>query len=159
MSMTAVPTSIRLVRAAIAVSSGNGEASCRSKWCTRTKAPLTPSSSAAWASSMVCSSASAAVRVCDPGAARQCPNDRNPIFFTLMTAPAAAAGFPRSGGDADPVQGHRGAPAKRVGDLGDHVDVVDQGGQVGLGGLAGDLDRVGDPRGRGGLAAVAAVHG
>ena len=71
MSMTAVPISIRLVRAAMAASSGNGEASCRSKWCTRTNAPSIPSSSAAWASSIVCSSASAAVRVCDPGAARQ----------------------------------------------------------------------------------------
>jgi hypothetical protein len=47
MSMTAVPISIRLVRAAIADSSGNGDASCRSKWCTRTKAPSTPISSAA----------------------------------------------------------------------------------------------------------------
>jgi len=36
MSMTAVPISIRLVLAAIAVSSGNGEASWRSKWWTRT---------------------------------------------------------------------------------------------------------------------------
>ena len=71
MSMTAVPISIRLVRAPIAASSGNGEASCRSKWCTRTNAPSIPRSSAAWASSMVCSSASEAVRVCDPGAARQ----------------------------------------------------------------------------------------
>ena len=32
MSMTAVPISIRLVRAAMAESSGNGEASWRSKW-------------------------------------------------------------------------------------------------------------------------------
>ena len=66
MSMTAVPISIRLVFAAIAESSGNGEESCRSKWWTRTNAPSIPISSAACASSIVCSSASAAVRVCDP---------------------------------------------------------------------------------------------
>ena len=47
MSMTAVPISIRLVRAAMAESSGNGDASWRSKWWTRTNAPSTPSSSAA----------------------------------------------------------------------------------------------------------------
>ena len=36
MSITAVPSSIVEVRAAIADSSGNGDASCRAKWCTRT---------------------------------------------------------------------------------------------------------------------------
>ena len=71
-----------LVRAAIADSNGNGEASCRSKWCTRTYAPSMPMSSAAWARSMVCSRASAAVLVCEPPALRQCPNERKPIFFT-----------------------------------------------------------------------------
>ena len=56
-----------MVRAAIAASSGNGEASCRAKWCTRTYAPETPTSSAATASSMVCRSASCPVRTWDPG--------------------------------------------------------------------------------------------
>jgi hypothetical protein len=36
MSTTPVPISIRRVRAAMADSNGNGEASCRAKWCTRT---------------------------------------------------------------------------------------------------------------------------
>src|SRR5437868_6433766 len=35
MSMTAVPISIRFVRAPTAASSGNGDASCRAKWRTR----------------------------------------------------------------------------------------------------------------------------
>src|SRR5581483_6157119 len=77
--MTAVPISMRLVRTPIAASSGNGEESCRAKWWTRTKAPSTPSSSAATASSTVCASASAAVRVADHSAACQCPNERKPI--------------------------------------------------------------------------------
>ena len=94
MSMTAVPISIRRVRAPIAASSGNGEASCRSKWCTRTNAPSTPMSSAACASSTVCSSESAALRVCDPGTSRQCPNERNPIFFTPWISAASPARIP-----------------------------------------------------------------
>ena len=81
MSMTPVPISIRLVRAPIAASSGNGEASWRAKWCTRKYAPSAPSSSAATARSIDCSSASAAERVCDCGDGVQWPNDRNPIFF------------------------------------------------------------------------------
>ena len=52
--MTPVPTSIREVRAAMAVSSGIGDAACRAKWCTRTYAPLTPISSAPSAISTVC---------------------------------------------------------------------------------------------------------
>jgi hypothetical protein len=35
MSMTAVPISMRFVRAPTAASSGKGEPSCRAKWCTR----------------------------------------------------------------------------------------------------------------------------
>jgi hypothetical protein len=35
MSITPVPISIRLVRAPMAASSGNGEASWLAKWCTR----------------------------------------------------------------------------------------------------------------------------
>jgi hypothetical protein len=58
MSMTAVPISIRRVRAAIALSSGNGEASWRAKWWTRTNAPSIPISSDASASSIVWRSAS-----------------------------------------------------------------------------------------------------
>jgi hypothetical protein len=94
MSMTAVPISIRLVLAAMAASSGNGDASCRSKWCTRTNAPSAPISSAACASSIVWSSESAALRVCDPAMSRQCPNERNPIFFTRESASRGAPGFP-----------------------------------------------------------------
>ena len=104
MSITPVPISIRRVRAPIAASSGNGDASCRSKWCTRTNAPSTPSSSAASASSMVCNSASAAVRVCDPGAARQCPNDRNPILFRRPYQALVPAGIPCLGGLTAPVR-------------------------------------------------------
>ena len=67
MSITPVPISIRLVLAPMAASSGNGEASCRAKWCTRKYAPSAPSSSAATARSMDWSRASAAERVCDCG--------------------------------------------------------------------------------------------
>ena len=82
MSITAVPISMRLVRAPTAASSGNGEASCRAKWCTRKYAPSAPSSSAATASSMDCSSASDAVRVRDAAVGVQWPKDRNPMCFT-----------------------------------------------------------------------------
>src|SRR3954454_18735213 len=82
MSMTPVPTSFRLVHAASAASNGNGDASWRAKWCTRTKAPSRPSSSAATASSTLCRSASRPVRTCEPGMACQCPKDRNPIRFS-----------------------------------------------------------------------------
>src|SRR5450631_2101854 len=44
-------------------------------------APSAPSSSAATASSMDCSSVSAAERACDCDEGVQCPNERNPIFF------------------------------------------------------------------------------
>jgi len=94
MSMTPVPISIRSVRAPMAARSGNGEASWRSKWWTRTKAPSTPRSSAAWARSMVCRRASAAVRVWDPAASRQCPKDRKPIFFTSVRTKRGRDGFP-----------------------------------------------------------------
>jgi len=40
-----------------------------------------------WASSMVCSSESAALRARDPGTSRQKPKERNPIF--LFCTPAA----------------------------------------------------------------------
>src|SRR3954447_6653707 len=90
MSTTAVPSSIRLVRAAIAASSGNGEASWRAKWCTRTKAPSRPRSSAATASSTLCTRASRPVRTCDPGMGCQCPKDRNPIRFSMPLMPCRA---------------------------------------------------------------------
>src|SRR6185437_1841229 len=93
MSMTAVPISIRLVRAPTAASSGNGDASCRAKWCTRKYAPSAPSSSAATARSTDCSSASDADRTCEPGDADQCPNDKKPIFFTSASTRAARASF------------------------------------------------------------------
>src|ERR1700759_978243 len=67
MSMTAVPISIRLVRAPTAASSGKGDASCLAKWCTRKYAPSAPSSSAATARSIDCSSASDADWLCEPG--------------------------------------------------------------------------------------------
>src|SRR4051794_17735339 len=82
MSMTAVPISIRVVRAPIAASSGNGDASCCAKWWTRKYAPSAPRSSTASASSMDWMSASEAERTCEYGAVDQCPNERNPIFFT-----------------------------------------------------------------------------
>jgi HAD superfamily hydrolase (TIGR01549 family) len=47
MSITAVPISIRLVRAPMAASRGNGEANWGAKWWTRTNAPSIPISSAA----------------------------------------------------------------------------------------------------------------
>ena len=67
MSITPVPISIRLVRAPTAASSGNGEASWLAKWCTRKYAPSAPSSSAATARSIDCSSTSEAERVCEWG--------------------------------------------------------------------------------------------
>src|SRR4051812_39233025 len=100
MSMTPVPISMRSVRAAMAASSGNGEASWRAKWWTRTYAPSTPSSSAATASSTVCTSASRPVRTCDPGMGCQCPKDRNPIRFSPALMTVGAHGrrslFPRT---------------------------------------------------------------
>ena len=59
-----------------------------------TNAPSTPRSSAACASSTVCSSESAALRVCDPATSRQCPNERNPIFFTSWISAADPARIP-----------------------------------------------------------------
>src|ERR1700736_2713875 len=92
MSMTAVPISIRLVRAPTAASSGNGDPSCLAKWCTRKYAPSAPSSSAATARSIDCSNASDADRAREPGDDDQCPNDKKPIFFTsASTRPARAA--------------------------------------------------------------------
>ena len=79
MSITPVPISMRLVATPIAASSGNGEASWRAKWWTRTKAPSIPISSAATASSTVWRSASAAVGVCEPGAFDQWPKLRKPM--------------------------------------------------------------------------------
>ena len=81
MSITPVPISIRLVLAPMAASSGKGEESCRAKWCTGKYAPSAPTSSAATPSSMDCSIASEAERVCDCGDGVQWPKDRNPIFF------------------------------------------------------------------------------
>src|SRR5580658_2691396 len=96
MSITAVPISIRLVRAPTAASSGNGDPSCLAKWCTRKYAPSAPSSSAATASSIDCSSASDADLVCEPGDDDQCPNERKPIFFTRTGTRAAQATFRRT---------------------------------------------------------------
>src|SRR5215471_5830941 len=93
MSMTAVPISIRLVRAPIAASSGNGDPSCLAKWCTRKYAPSAPSSSAATARSIDCCNASDADRVCEPGDDDQYPNDRKPIFFTRASTQAGRAAF------------------------------------------------------------------
>src|SRR5215470_2654669 len=95
MSMTAVPISIRLVRAPTAASSGNGDPSCRAKWCTRKYAPSAPSSSAATARSTDCSSASDADRVSEPGDDDQCPNDKKPILFTSASTRTAQAAFLR----------------------------------------------------------------
>ena len=61
MSMTPVPTSMFFVRAAMADSSGMGDAAWRAKWWTRKYAPLTPISSAATDSSTACLSMSEAV--------------------------------------------------------------------------------------------------
>ncbi|OLC84198.1 MAG: hypothetical protein AUH72_02565 [Acidobacteria bacterium 13_1_40CM_4_65_8] len=85
MSMTAVPISIVFVRAPTAARSGNGEPSWRAKWCTRKYAPSRPSSSAATASSIDCSSAFDAVRTSEYGAGVQCPKERKPILFTQGT--------------------------------------------------------------------------
>src|SRR3954453_7835389 len=105
MSMTAVPISMRFVRAPIAASSGNGDASCWAKWCTRKYAPSAPRSSTASASSIDWISASDAERTCEYGDADQCPNERKPIFFTQevygrptierrVSGPAAGATVP-----------------------------------------------------------------
>src|SRR4051812_12574230 len=141
MSTTPVPTSIRPVRAAIAASSGNGEASCRAKWCTRTYAPSTPSSSAATASSTLCTSASRPVRTCDPGMGCQCPKDRNPIRFSpaLMSLRARERRhlFPPT---TKAPAGHRWGPSHgvrlllglvlRLGEGADAVALVLEGGRV-----------------------------
>src|SRR3954447_16478733 len=81
MSITPVPISMRLVRAPTAASSGNGEPSCCAKGCTRKNAPSAPSSSAATARSIDCSSASDPKRVCEWGEDDQWPKDKKPIFF------------------------------------------------------------------------------
>ena len=109
-SMTAVPISIRLVRAAMADSNGNGDASCRSKWCTRTNAPSMPSCSAACASSMVCSSASNADRVAsrEPPASDRTtgtrssswPSQRQPDCAHSVTVPGRPAGVAGAAGAA-----------------------------------------------------------
>src|SRR5580704_3351802 len=112
MSMTAVPISIRLVRAPTAASSGNGDPSCFAKWCTRKYAPSAPSSSAATARSIDCSNASDADRVCEPGEDDQCPNDKKPMFFTCASTRAAGAAFHPG---AAPLSDGRG---NRVADFG-----------------------------------------
>src|SRR5690348_4628613 len=90
MSMTAVPISIVDVRAPIAASSGNGDPSCRAKWCTRKYAPSAPTSSAATASSSDWIRESDAVCTRDDGDGPQWPNDKNPIFFTPLPLARAA---------------------------------------------------------------------
>src|SRR5579875_1033977 len=81
MSITAVPISIRVVRVPIAARSGKGEASWRAKWWTRKKAPSSPSSSAATASSIDWRRASDAVRVAEWGESCQWPKERKPSRF------------------------------------------------------------------------------
>src|SRR6185437_13836243 len=93
MSMTAVPISIRLVRAPTAASSGNGDPNCLAKWCTRKYAPSVPRSSAATARSIDCSNASDADRAREPGDDDQCPNDKKPIFCASASTRAARAAF------------------------------------------------------------------
>jgi hypothetical protein len=85
MSITPVPISIRLVFTPIAASRGNGEASWRAKWWTRTNAPSIPISSAATASSTVWRSASLAVWVSPPPGC-QAPNDGTPILLARPIA-------------------------------------------------------------------------
>ena len=70
----------------IAASSGNGEASCRAKWWTRTNAPSIPSSSAATASSTVWRECIAAGER-RPVPRMPGPNERNPIrlVFAICT--------------------------------------------------------------------------
>src|SRR4029434_10014673 len=85
MSITAVPISIERVRAPTAASNGKGELNWRAKWCTRKYAPSAPNSWATTASSMDCSSESAAERTCEPCESVQCPNDKNPIFFNARS--------------------------------------------------------------------------
>src|SRR4029450_3907984 len=116
MSITPVPISIRLVLAPMAASRGKGEDNWRAKWCTRKNAPSAPSSSATTASSMDCSSASEAERVCDCGDGVQWPNDRNPIRFmpkcnntdgsgflaTQIEAPSSPPGLGDLGGGSEP---------------------------------------------------------
>src|SRR6202046_3194120 len=119
MSMTAVPISIRLVRAPTAASSGNGDPSCLAKWCTRKYAPSAPSSSAATARSIDCSNASDADRVCEPGDGDPCPNDKKPIFFTSASTRTGRAEFL-----ADE------APAVCATELGYGVDVQGQCGPI-----------------------------
>src|SRR5690242_21559542 len=106
MSITAVPSSMRLVRAAAAASSGNGDASCWAKWCTRKYAPSAPASSAATASSIDCSRASAPERTCECGEADQCPKDRNPIFFTAQSTRRRRPSFRRSEEHTSELQSH-----------------------------------------------------
>src|ERR1700723_2174564 len=84
MSITPVPISIRFVLAPMAARSGNGEESWLAKWCTRKYAPSAPSSSAATARSIDCSSASEAERVCEPAEGVQWPNDKNPMRFIVV---------------------------------------------------------------------------
>src|SRR6478609_2848566 len=112
MSMTPVPISIRLVLAPTAASSGNGDANWRAKWWTLKYAPSAPSSSAATASSMDWASTSAADLACEPSASDQCPNERNPIFFTYPPTRSAPRLFPSHGRPRPaPLSGYR-VPAR-----------------------------------------------
>src|SRR3954454_7416269 len=127
MSITPVPISIRLVRAPMAASSGNGLDSWRAKWCTRKYAPSAPSSSAATARSMDCSSASEAERVFECGDGDQWPNDRNPMCFMAPSCrpPQPTAGKGCSRALSQVSLGPQ--PERQVGDAGrrgDGLDVV-----------------------------------
>src|SRR6476661_8259110 len=109
MSMTPVPSSIRLLRAAAAASSGSGDACWRAKWCTRKKAPSIPSSSAPTASSIPCSSASRAGRVREPCTGPQWPKERKPIRFMPCTTSRPLLPFLQ----ATPRDGPRACPQSR----------------------------------------------
>ena len=94
MSITAVPSSIRLVRAPAAASSGNGEASCWAKWCTRKYAPSAPASSAATASSIDCSRASAPERTMRVRGCRPVPEGQEPNLLHVSTNSVPSSGIP-----------------------------------------------------------------
>src|SRR5215468_3087525 len=134
MSMTPVPISIRLVLTPIAARSGNGEASCRAKWWTRTNAPSIPISSAATASSTVWLSASPPVCV-SPTRGCQAPNERKPIFLgAVIVEPPGRPAL---------LQHRRGRDAGLAADpVDDECKLVDVAPAPVLAGLEGADDRV-----------------
>src|SRR5580704_12214314 len=93
MSITAVSITKIQEIAPMAARNGKGEASWLAKWCTLTYAPSPPSSSAATARSIDCSSASDAELVCDCADGFQCPNERNPMLFMTWSTPVGTPLF------------------------------------------------------------------